>query len=312
MTKALGLATLIVNPAAGRASLWKLHAHEIEVEFISRGYTVKAVHTTDLPDSARDHARRAAKDSALVFACGGDGTIHGVIQGLANTSVPLGIVPLGTANALARNLRIPLHPLRAIRRLLSYQPTIFPLGVIHSGSQSRFFTVMAGCGPDGALVHALNGQAAARFKRRFGRGAYYLEAARLFATRAWPAFEVSYCRPGSSTWETISAVALIAARVRNLGGAFAGLTSDARLEDPYLRLHILLAPAHLSLLAWFTLTRVRLGNPLLRTIDVEEVRCTPKTGGSCFAQADAELIGCIPISMTIAPRALCLLAPAHA
>ncbi len=60
---------------------------------------------------ATDNARCAvAAGSDSVFACGGDGTIHDVIQGLAGTPVALAILPFGTANALAHDIGLPLRP----------------------------------------------------------------------------------------------------------------------------------------------------------------------------------------------------------
>ena len=57
------------------------------------------------------HARYAvAAGSDTVFACGGDGTIHDILQELAGTPVALAILPFGTANALAHDLGVPLRP----------------------------------------------------------------------------------------------------------------------------------------------------------------------------------------------------------
>src|SRR6516162_1174476 len=60
-------------------------------------------------------ARKAAENGAdLVVAAGGDGTVRGCAEGLADTGIPLGIVPLGTANLLARTLGIPADPRAAL------------------------------------------------------------------------------------------------------------------------------------------------------------------------------------------------------
>jgi diacylglycerol kinase family enzyme len=304
-----GRVTLIVNPASGRAAAFHKQLPAIERLLCDAGFTPQLIATSPNSGSTLLLARQAAAQSALVLACGGDGTVHDVIQGLAHTGTPLGVLPLGTANALARNLGLPLDPLEALERLLTYTPVSIPLGVVATSTAERYFAVMAGCGPDGALVHALSGATATRFKARFGRSAYYLQAAHLFATRRWPAFEVSYREPHSAAWTRMEAIALLAARVPNLGGAFRGLTPLASLTAPTLHLQILRPPAHRSLAAWFTLSRAGLPNPLLQTVDAAEARCEAPPTAQVYAQADAEPVGLIPLQLRILPNALALLLP---
>ena len=302
-------ATLIVNPAAGRARLLNAQMPAIAALLSEHGYASEVLHTTDANDSARELAAGAARNSALVLACGGDGTIHGVIQGLAHTGVTLGVVPLGTANALARNLGLPLDPLQAVARLLTYKAFTIPLGELKTASHTRMFVVMAGCGPDGALVQALSPTGTSRLKGRFGRYAYYGHAIRLFFTREWPKFWVELRRPESELWERREAVAMMASRLPNLGGLFSGLTRRASLRSPHLHVQLLRPPAQLALPAWMLATRVGLPHPWLLTIDVEELRCLPLDGRAVLAQADAEPVGALPCALRLVPSALSLLMP---
>ncbi len=249
----------------------------------------------------------ACEGSDLVVACGGDGTVHAVLQGVAGTAVPLGVLPLGTANALARHLRLPLDPLRAMTQLLRYTPRRIALGEVQTSTATRRFVVMTGCGPDGALVHGLQG--AAKLKKRFGRAAYYLHAARLFWTRRWPTFQVSYRLRGSRDWHEMQAVALMISRIPNLGGVFRGLTRGASLEQRHLQIQIVRPPAWLAFPAWFAGAWLRTGTPWLQTVNVEEVRCEPPTSGPVYVQADAEPLGPLPCRVRIVPDALTLLMP---
>lgn len=304
MPELSALATLIVNPAAGGA--WRLTKHLPAITKIlaAGGFGTRVLHTTSAANSAAALAA-GARDSALVVACGGDGTVHGVVQGLAHTSVPLGILPLGTANALARNLGLPLDPRAAVTQLLTYAPRRIPLGEMTTAKGSSFFAVMAGCGPDGALAHTLSRGT----KSRFGRAAYYGEAARLFLTRRWPAFQVEYRTANSAEWQRKAAAAVLASRIPDLGGLFSSLTPLATMTSPYLHVHLLRAPAHLSLPAWFALSRTALPNPYLQTLDVEELRCTPLAGPMVRAQADGDPVGGLPMSLRMVPDALTLLMP---
>ena len=199
-----------------------------------------------------------------------------------------------------------------VERLLTYRPRRIPLGRIETATEARFFVVMAGCGPDGALVHSLSRAE----KSRFGRRAYYVHAARLFLTRSWPPFEVTY-RDARGVTRRERAIGLMAARVPDLGGAFSGLTASDRLTAPHLHVQILRPPARLSLPAWFGLTRLQLPNPWLTTIDVAQIdvaqiACSPldsRRAAAVHGQADAEPIGTAPFHLRIVADALTLLMP---
>jgi diacylglycerol kinase family enzyme len=312
------LVTLIVNPASGRALLLERQLPAIEKLLVQHGLSLQVLSTSPAPGSAEQLARsvlaRSGQGSsvrsqnAMVVACGGDGTVHEVLQGLAQSETPLGILPLGTANALARHLGLPLDPLRAMERLLTATPMRVPIGLVQTSLQARYFLVMAGCGPDGALVHTLSTEAAQCGKRRFGRVSYYAHAARLFLTRRWPSFRVEYCVAG--VWRETMACAVLASRLPNLGGLFAGLTRRAAFSAPTLHLQVMAPPAHLSLLAWFTLSRFGVSPPLQRALDVEEFRCAALDDAATYVQADAELLGPLPFTARVVPDGLTLLIPA--
>jgi len=301
-------AGLIVNPKAGRGQILAQQLSEMRLIFAARSLEMVVAETTAEPDSARELAARAAESCELVVACGGDGTVHGVLQGVARTQACLGVLPLGTANALARNLGLPLDPVAALERLLGYTAKAIPLGVAETAKGTRWFTVMAGAGPDGRLVHEMK----LGTKARVGRSAYYAEAARLFASRRFPAFRVEYKAVGSSEWKTREAVAMMASRIPDLGGLFRSLAAGSRLHHPHLLVKLLAAPARVSLPAWIAMGRVGLGarNPWLTTIEVEELRCSPlDENDPTFAQLDGEAVGQIPIAVKIVESAVKMLMP---
>src|SRR5882724_12445299 len=116
-------ATILFNPNSGR------RRRDTELDR-AIGIIQSAGVRTDLTvcnsgQEATIHARCAvAAGSDTVFACGGDGTIHDVIQGLAGTQVALAILPFGTANALAHDLGIPFHPSAAARVAVDKKNTV--------------------------------------------------------------------------------------------------------------------------------------------------------------------------------------------
>lgn len=120
-------------------------------------------------------AHVAEADTDLVVACGGDGTVRACAGVVAGTGIPLAIVPCGTGNLLARNLRLPSDPAAALREALSGKPVGLDVGRIRGdGLAPTRFTVMAGAGFDAAMVR----DASARLKERLGWAAYVVSALR--------------------------------------------------------------------------------------------------------------------------------------
>lgn len=160
---------IIFNPVAGgrrAAALWRvldlLTLNGVAVEVAETHY---AGHATAL---AREMAQAGER---LVVAAGGDGTIAEVAGGLAGSCTALGVIPLGTANVLAREYGLPTHP-RAIAHILAYKRTrpLWP-GIAHFAQRDHVFVQMLGMGFDAAVVHHLSRP----LKRLLGRGAYVWE-----------------------------------------------------------------------------------------------------------------------------------------
>jgi diacylglycerol kinase family enzyme len=213
---------------------------------------------------------------------------------------------------LARNLGLSLDPVRALQQQLSFAPRDISAGEVRyatdDGEGRRYFTVMAGAGPDGALVYR---ELAGR-RSRLGRSVYYAHAARLFLTRRFPAFRVEYRRSDSGEWEERLAAGVMCARVANLGGVFSRLTRGGTLLDADLELVMVKPPAGIGLPAWFALSTVGLHarNPWLETMRVSEFRCVPLAAAQCIhAEADGEWIGCLPMSVRLVPQAVRILMP---
>ena len=108
---------LITNPVAGRRLTAFLHGQLPEL-LRGMGY-LPQVYPTDAPGHATSLARQLAPAAGVILVVGGDGTVSDVARGLAHTGCPLGVIPAGTANILARELGIPLDPSRAVSALLA-------------------------------------------------------------------------------------------------------------------------------------------------------------------------------------------------
>ena len=129
-------------------------------------------HLTTVEDSGTGQAERASVDGAeLVIVCGGDGTVREVCAELAGTGIPVGIVPAGTGNLLARNLDIPLYLRAAIDIALTGQDRAIDMVAVRGDraqadehgeeipAEDEFrshFMVMAGMGLDAALMEGVS------------------------------------------------------------------------------------------------------------------------------------------------------------
>jgi len=141
------------------------------------------------PGAASELANKAAsKGSDIVLVCGGDGTINEVINGLVGSQVALGLLPGGTANILARDMGLPLNPVRAATELSRCSPRRIPLGKATwytekasiNGAPAekeqaiRYFMTVAGIGFDAHVVYKLSPE----MKLSWGVSGYITEALR--------------------------------------------------------------------------------------------------------------------------------------
>lgn len=110
----------------------------------------------------------------LVVLCGGDGTLHHAARAIVETGLPMGVIPLGTGNDLARSLGLPLDPVAAARVIAAGATRRIDLGEVNG----RLFFNVASVGLSAELARRLDPAA----KRRWGRFGYMLASARVLLT----------------------------------------------------------------------------------------------------------------------------------
>lgn len=166
-------ALLITNPAAARTQ-------ERAVQAVMRvlktaGWNAEVLATTG-PGHARSIAEYGVKEGVDVVAVfGGDGTTMQAASALVGTEVGLGVIPGGTGNLLAGNLRIPASPERAARALVSGKPKLFDLGRMDRPDGPQYFAVACGAGYDARVMAGTLSE----HKRRWGMAAYVATTLRL-------------------------------------------------------------------------------------------------------------------------------------
>jgi diacylglycerol kinase family enzyme len=312
----------LYNPRSGGHRRHRMAEIEAAMQVArAAGYETTASETRSASDAA-DQARAAvASGCDVIFACGGDGTVHDLLQGMAHSQVPLAIIPQGTANALAHDLGIPLHAGRAARAALTGAPRRIALGRLtctgfDGAPVARYFTVAAGIGADAALFHQLGSE----FKSRFGMAAYVAKALHLWLTMKMPFFEVETTGPATGETRRTQVTELLAVRIRDFGNVLRQLAPGAALDREQLRLVQFQTSSRLRYLAYVLrgLFGLRCQVQRIELSDATRVICRPLSGEAAtpgaptniFVEADGELVGTLPAEITIEPDALTLLAPA--
>lgn len=236
----------------------------------------------------------------LIVAAGGDGTINEVANGMLHTRVRLAILPGGTANVLAREIRLPIHLERAAAIISSLRPQPVAAGGIRVGtSEPRCFVCMAGAGLDAEIVSRIN----LDLKASTGKLAYYLGGfGQVF--RSLTEFEVTVDgRRFEASFALIS-------RVRNYGGDLEIARGASLLRNDF---EIVLFRGTQSIRYIPYLFGVTLGClHRLKGCTIlhgRSVTCQRPANREIYVQVDGELAGRLPTRAEIIPEALTLLVP---
>jgi len=311
-------AALLYNPVSGGGRRRNRELDAALALLRSGGVNAELVLTQSRADAAEQARRAIAAGCDTIFACGGDGTVHDLLQSVANSQATLAILPMGTANALAHDLALPLHPVAAARAALKAVPRRIALGQVaykdfQGQPANRFFTVAAGAGVDAHLFYKLNPSA----KNRLGMAAYYVKAWQLWMSHRMVRFHANWADQASGSARSASLTELLAVRIGNFGGILRQLAPGASLhrdDMSVLMCHTSSRAAYLSYV-----TRSMLGLPRnvkgVEIVATESVTCDYEEAQGLdprlrvFIQADGELLGTLPATIKIVPDALTLLVP---
>lgn len=288
---------LIVNPYASRARRIRDGALRA---FAAANIDVDVKVTTAVGDSGRLAREHGLSGYRYVFVCGGDGTVVEAIAALADNPAapPVGVLGGGTGNLLARALKIPLNPAKAVATLLRGRPATIDLGRLENGSH---FAIGLGVGLDEAMIAG----ATSALKKRYGIFAYVYSA--LKAGVALEKFDARVTVDGKVIKCRASAIL-----VANLGTVVNGLISfgkDITHDDGLLHVCVYSPGNFLDAVRIFA--RMLRGtahlDPQVTVVGGRQllIETTPARG----AQADGELIGPTPIQIQVRPNAGRILIP---
>ena len=252
------------------------------------------------PATAGGIARQSIQAGAdLILAAGGDGTLNEVIDGMANSSVPLGAMPAGTANVLATEAGLGSGLERAVEKLLLCVPRRISLGLLHCDRRTRYFLLMAGIGLDAHIVYNVS----IPLKARLGKMAYWAGGLSL-AGCSLPEFHVRV-----SGKDHLCSFALVS-KVRNYGGDFQIARNTSLLDDHF---EVVLFEGRNSLryVKYFigvAANRLR-GMSGVSIFRAREVQIPATSERRVYIQVDGEFAGHLPAKIEIVPDALTILIP---
>lgn len=288
----LSRALLLINPGARRAG-----EGQEEVLRLLRSLGLEVV--LEPAGEAGGIAEQVAQHQGAVdrvIVGGGDGTLHLALQGLVGTGLPLGILPLGTANNLARTLGVPTDPSEACRVIAHGHRRRIDLGWVNG----RYFFTTASIGLSVRITEELSTES----KRRWGPLAYGLTALRV-VRRTRPFHARIRWAGGTRDSRTVQ---IVVGNGRYYGSALP-VAEDAAIDDSRLDLYSLEVRHWWQLLALApALKRGRQGEKrtveALRATEFEIETRTPRP-----IDVDGEIGGTTPATFRVVPGALEVFAP---
>lgn len=306
------LIILIGNPAARKSTAGKIdHAAAFLQE---KGFETETYLTQKRGDAERLAHESAKKKPFLIIACGGDGTINEVINGIAWSDTPLAILPLGTTNVLAKELSVPEDLKGALETAISKTPKTVSLGKIvidaetstgpdgipevqaegtpgYSPPSERYFCLMAGIGFDGKTVHDVN----TSLKKISGKAAYIFSGINNFLN--YRPDEIFFNIDGKA----YSGYCAIIGKAGSYGGNFRA-TPDANLAEPSLYACIFKGGKRTDLLRYiFGIIR----GSHLKEDDIIYLKASDiEIHGRAHVQIDGDYLGVTPARLSVEKDAL--------
>jgi diacylglycerol kinase (ATP) len=301
-------ALLIHNPNAGSGGVARRRQLDVARKILYAGGIEADLEETTGPGDATHIAVRATKQGRqLVIACGGDGTLNEIVNGLAaelnGHRVPLALLPGGTANILAKEIGLPWDIPSAAKKLVHGKVKEIALGLatpLGQPEKRRYFLSVAGAGPDGMIVYSID----LDLKARVGILAYWWQGAREVFRYKFPHFRVV------TGEQKLNVSLVVVGRTKNYGGPFR-ITDEADLYADNFEIMGLTTQSgfrYLSYLPTLWAGKLR-GTDGVHYWKTDSVVCEPLDASPVYAQVDGEALARLPVEFKVIPRALKLLVP---
>ena len=285
-------AFVIFNPAAGQNSDLLIPT----LALLRQMGVVCAEGKTERPGHAKILAESAVVSEKfdVIIAAGGDGTIGEVIGGIRDSGIPLGIIPIGTANVLAIEIGLKLTPEEVAKTIAYGQLSKLHLGQVND----RVFFLMASSGYDSRVVDSVS----PLIKKLIGKGAYALAGLKEIIRAEESALRVNVeGLEYDTSWVIVS-------NSRFYGGKFL-LAPDTEISAPGFSVILFRGCGAIGIL--FDLWTVFVGRikKSSRVRIVSGSKVTVSSKNAVPIQADGDLAGILPANISSLPYSLELIIP---
>jgi YegS/Rv2252/BmrU family lipid kinase len=292
---------VVLNPKSGRSGQAEAVREALQRGFAPPGWSSEIHEITGKEDVGAICRTACESGASLVIVAGGDGTLAGVVDGMVGSRVPLGVLPMGTGNDLARTLLIPLK-LQAAVDLLAGDHAFTEIDALKVGDRHFLSNVSVGVTPQ--VVR----QTKAEHKKSIGRLAYLvplMKRPNLLRVRRYTLIVDGQPRIVRAVEIMISNMTLLEKPPYILG-------PPETLTDGQLEIYLVKARTFRDYLglAW-SLVRLRKSTKEIHHLTARRsVRVESEHPG--LVQADGELIGRTPVEVQLVPRAVRVVVPANA
>lgn len=238
----------------------------------------------------------------LVLCAGGDGTVNEVLNGMVGSTIPLGVLPAGTANVFSLETRLGKSAQHAAEQLHEFEPVRISVGLARNadGTPRRHFLCMAGAGFDARIVSNVNHS----LKRVIGKGSYWFAAMKTFAS---PLSEM-HASHGGNGQQKCSFVLI--SNVRKYGGELEVARQASLLKSDF-NVYIFEGRNPLRYLKYFTGVLFQNTHTLsgVTAIDSQALTLAPVGDEVVYLQLDGEEAGTLPATIETVPDAVTILLP---
>lgn len=282
---------LLLNPKAGQ--VWRRWRHASAITRHRQGLEVVETEPGRIVEQTRALVREGVE---AVYAGGGDGTVADVAAGLSGSDVPLGIVPLGTTNVLAREFQIPLDAAKALDAL----SVLTTRRILRTWISDRGVLVLgAGAGWDGRLMHRVS----SNNKRWLGAGGMWFTAFRLLVQYDFPRLHVEGLDANGEP-VSVTGTSVIVSNIRYWSSANPAIVGADPADD--LLAVVVLHESSVTHLAAFWLRMMSPnGRPLsqrgVSRLQLSSLQITQQHGRPVEVHLNGEPSGCVPISFRPGP-----------